>query len=226
MPSRFPLKRSTSSDTIDTVDSFDTIDMDVTFVDRVCTKMKKATSPFSTLFVAGANRQTSSDVVVKEKRVGISLSSLIRRGADRGEKIAWCDQSVYTQETADIWKIVDATIETEEKKDIVFDEEASDSDDDASDTDENEYVTSSSSEDDHSTQVSAMVFHRQMHHRSVFDKEFKKREEERRSARETAAVLVRQRNSQRHVSHDEFSRNSEVCRKSRRRNSVTQNHET
>jgi hypothetical protein len=224
MHARFPLKRSTSVDTIDTVNSFDTMDLDATFVDRMCTKMKKATSPFSTLFVAGTNKQTTDDVVaVKEKRGGISLSSLIRRGSDHGVKSARCDQSVYTQETADVWKLVDTAIETEKNvhDENLCDEGASDSDEVASDTytDENEFANSSDNES--LTQSPDIVTKRCMHHRSTFDHEFRKREDERRFARETAAALVRQRNSHRHQSHSD--RNSELCRRSHH-NSIARKH--
>lgn len=215
MPSRFPLKRSTSLDTIDTVDSVDTMDIDTTFVDRVCSKMKKAASPFSTLFVAGTNRPITSDsAVVKEKRGGILLSSLIRKGSDHGVKAASCEQSVYTQETTDIWKLVDAMNDKEENEH----EESFHSSEEESDNekDEHEYCDPSSGDDDNLSQSSAIVLKRRVHHRSTFDNEFKRREEERRSARETAAALVRKRNLQRHASHGECSRNAEFCRRSHR----------
>lgn len=216
MPSRFPLKRSTSLDTIDTVDSVDTIDIDTTFVDRVCSKMKKAASPFSTLFIAGTNRPTTSDsAVIKEKRGGILLSSLIRKGSDHCVKAASCEESVYTQETTDIWKLVDAMNEEEENEDEESFHSEEESDNDKGEH-EHEYCGFSLGDDDNLSQNSAIVLKRRVHHRSTFDNEFQRREEERRSARETAAALVRKRNLQRHASHGECSRNTEALRRSHR----------
>ena len=103
MTPRFPLKRSVSLDTIDTVDSIDTLDIETKFVERVCTKMKKAA-----LFVAGTNRQAKDDsTVAKEKRGGISLSSILRRSSDQGVKFESCEQSVGSAESKDVWKQVD-----------------------------------------------------------------------------------------------------------------------
>ena len=217
MSPRVPLKRSTSVDTIDTAVSFDTTDIETTFVDRVCTKMKKAASPFSTLFVAGSNRAALNDTtVVKEKRGGISLSSLIRKGSDHCTKATACDQSVYSEETPDIWKLIDSMVATEESEhdqSLYGDEESDDS------KDEHVYSNSCSSGDDNSSQSEAVALKRRVHHRSTFDNEFKRREDERHSARVTAAALVRQRNLHRQASVGDCSRNSELGHRSHHRSS-------
>ena len=210
MPSRFPLKRSKSSDTIDSADSFNTMDNDTSFVDRVCNKMKKAASPFSTLFVAGTNRSTTCDsAVFKEKRVGISLSSLRRRGSNQ--------QSVFTQETTDIWKIVDVTLDTGENQ---YEESFYSEEESGNDNGEHECCDSSSDDNNHSSQSSAIVLKRRLHRRLSFDDEFRRREEDRRRARTTAAALVRKRNLQRRTLHREGSRDSELCRRSHHRNTA------
>jgi hypothetical protein len=181
--------------------------------------MKKATSPFSTLlFVAGTNKEAShEEVAIQEKRDGISLASLLKRGSDHAVKTAKCEQSVYTEETADIWKLVDSVIETEANKhnEATGDIDASE----VSDTDRNddEITHSSSNYNKSLEQSSAIALKRRVHHRSTFDYEFKKREQERRFARETAAELVRQRNSQRHSSRIACNKDSDLCRQSHHR---------
>lgn len=198
MTPRFPLKRSVSLDTIDTVDSIDTLDIETKFVERVCTKMKKAA-----LFVAGTNRQAKDDsAVAKEKRGGISLSSILRRSSDHGVKFESCEKSVGSAESKDVWKQID------DERDKSF----HDDDDSESLDEETNYDEEEETDDDHdlvnsdAMHSSAHVMRRRHHHRSTFDDEFKKREEERRFARAAAAALVRKQKLQRHGSCSDLSR--------------------
>jgi hypothetical protein len=218
MTPRFPLKRTTSSDTVETVDTVDTIDMDTTFVDRVRSKVKKA---------LGARPNSNDCDFQKEKRVGISLSSLIRRASDHGVKPIRCEQSIFSEETEDPFKQLDVA-ESEHKvrsskidrntwhgevdDDVESDEEEENNKSFADDGEE-----SSFSSDQYTKEKPEVVLKRRVHSRTTFDSEYKQRENERRNARETAAILIREKNMKRL----QCSKSFESIHKPQRRHSIS-----